>query len=269
MPHLICPICRSPLARTERALACANRHSFDIAKEGYINLLPVQQKKSLQPGDNLVMVQARRNFLEAGHYGPLREAVVEQLRRKKPNSLLDIGCGEGWYTQGMASVVDNVTGLDIAKPAVRIAAKKHPAITWLVAGAAQLPVANASVDAVSSLFSPLPIAEMARVLKPSGLVLVVRPAADHLWAMREALFGEVKEHRPEKFLPELESSFILEDQFENRFPLHLDAVALKDLLAMTPYVWKAKRERREALEARAGLDTEAVFRVMGLAMRPV
>lgn len=264
MPHLICPICRSPLAPAERSLACVNRHGFDRAKEGYVNLLPVQQKKSLDPGDNPAMVQARRDFLEAGHYGPLREAVVERLRALKPESLLDIGCGEGWYTRGMAAVAAEVTGLDIAKPAVRIAAKKHPGITWLVASAAQLPVADTAMDAVCSLFSPLPVAEMARVLKPGGHLLVVRPAADHLWRLREALFGEVQAHRPEKFLPELEAVFVLEEQAEIRFPLSLDAVALKNLLAMTPYVWKARPERRAELEARAGLDTEAAFSLMVL-----
>jgi len=262
MPSLICPLCRHPLIRSDRTLACDNRHSFDVAREGYVNLLPVQQKKSRDPGDNPEMVQARRDFLEAGHYAPLRDAVVARLAALKPDALLDIGCGEGWYTRDMATAAADVTGLDIAKPAVRLAAKKHPGITWLVASGAQLPLADASVDAVCSLFSPLPVAEMQRVLKPGGHVLVARPAPDHLWAIREGLFGEVQAHQPEKFLPELQAAFSLLEQAEIRFPLPLTQSALKQLLAMTPYVWKAKPERRAALEANPAFATEAAFSLM-------
>ncbi|HEX5360770.1 MAG TPA: methyltransferase domain-containing protein [Fluviicoccus sp.] len=264
MPALICPLCRLPLLREAAAWRCDNRHSFDVAREGYVNLLPVQQKKSRDPGDNPEMVQARRDFLQAGHYGPLRDAVIARLQTLNIQSLLDLGCGEGWYTGGMSAAASDITGLDIAKPAVRLAAKKHPGITWLVGSGAALPLADASVDAVCSLFSPLPVAEMQRVLKPGGYVLVARPAPDHLWKVREGLFGEVQAHQPEKFLPELQTAFTLQEQAEIRFPLHLVQTALKQLLAMTPYVWKAKPERRAALEAHEVFDTEAAFSLMML-----
>lgn len=264
MPALICPLCRLPLLREANTWRCDNRHSFDVAREGYVNLLPVQQKKSRDPGDNPEMVQARRDFLQAGHYGPLRDAVIERLQALAPTALLDLGCGEGWYTGAMAAVAQDIAGLDIAKPAVRLAAKKHPGITWLVGSGASLPLADASVDVVCSLFSPLPVAEMQRVLKPGGSVLVARPATDHLWKVREGLFGEVQAHQPEKFLPELQTAFELLEQAEVRFPLHLTQATLKQLLAMTPYVWKVRPERRAALEANEFFETEAAFSVMVL-----
>lgn len=264
MPALICPLCRLPLLRETAVWRCDNRHSFDVAREGYVNLLPVQQKKSRDPGDNPEMVQARRDFLQAGYYGPLRDAVIARLQALNLHSLLDLGCGEGWYTGAMTAAATDITGLDIAKPAVRLAAKKHPGITWLVGSGAALPLADASVDAVCSLFSPLPVAEMQRVLKPGGHVLVARPAPDHLWKVREGLFGEVQAHQPEKFLPELQTAFTLQEQAEIRFPLHLTQTALKQLLAMTPYVWKAKPERRAALETHEAFETEAAFSLMVL-----
>ena len=262
MPALICPLCRTPLSRHDNSQRCLNNHSFDIAREGYLNLLLVQQKKSKAPGDNPEMVKARREFLQAGHYQPLCEAATALLQPLNAQTLVDIGCGEGYYTQAFSQMIPDILGLDIAKPAVQLAAKKHPHMTWLVASATLIPVADSSMDVVSSLFSPLPVAEMARVLKQDGHVLVVRPADTHLWTVRAALFGEVQAHQPDKFLEELQSHFSLQQQHDVRFPLTLNQQALKQLLAMTPYVWKARPENRLALEQHQHFATEAAFSVM-------
>jgi len=262
MSLLICPLCRTTLTRQNKSQRCANGHSFDIAKEGYTNLLLVQQKKSKEPGDNPEMVKARRDFLQAGYYQPLCEAASQLLAPLNAQYLLDIGCGEGYYTQAFSQFIPHIIGLDIAKPAVQLAAKKHPNTTWLVASSALLPVADDSIDVASSLFSPIPVAQMARVLKPQGYVLVVRAADTHLWTMREALFGEVRAHQPDKFLEELATHFELVQQHELRFDLHLPQQALKNLLAMTPYVWKAKPEHRLALEQHPSFNTQAAFSLM-------
>jgi len=264
MPSLICPLCRNSLQREPKTWRCQQGHSFDIAKEGYTNLLMVQQKKSKEPGDNPDMVKARREFLQAAYYQPLCEAVTQLLAPLNAQHLLDIGCGEGYYTQAFSQIVPEIIGLDIAKPAVQLAAKKHPNMTWLVASSALLPVADGSIDVATSLFSPIPVAEMARVLKENGYVIVVRAADTHLWTMREALFGEVRAHQPDKFLDELSSDFSLQQQHEVRFDLQLTQQALKQLLAMTPYVWKAHPERRLALEQQTEFTTQAAFSVMVL-----
>lgn len=263
MPSLICPLCQAPLVAADRSYRCASGHAFDLAREGYLNLLPVQQRKSLAPGDNPEMVLARRAFLEAGHYAPLRSAVVDELVAGRDGGpaavLLDIGCGEGYYTAAMAGVVPDVTGIDISKPAIQRAAKRHPGITWLVASSARLPLATASVDIVCSLFSPLPAAEMRRVLRPGGTLLVATPAPDHLLTLREALFDEVQPHRPEKFVAALATEFALETTREVRVPLSLASEALQQLLLMTPYGWRAKPERRGALVDSGTCVTTAAF----------
>lgn len=259
MPPLICPLCRTQLARHDATWRCAANHAFDIAREGYVNLLPVQRRRSREPGDNAAMVQARRDFLAAGHYAPLCAAIVERVRVLAPRDLLDIGCGEGSYTGALREVCTEVTGLDISKPAIRLAAKSRRDITWLVASGAQLPLADASVDLVCSFFSPLPLDEMARVLRPGGHLLMATPAPDHLLTLRLALFDAVEPHRPEKFAQRLAASFEPVDTREVRFPLQLDARALAGLLAMTPYAWRAKPERRAWLEGREALADEAVF----------
>lgn len=265
---LRCPLCREPLRTTPPTWRCGGGHSFDVAREGYVNLLPVQHKRSLSPGDSADSVNARRRFLAAGHYQPLRDAVVASLTAAAPRQLLDLGCGEGYYTHALRAVVPEVIGLDIAKPAIRLAARQQPDVTWLVASAAQLPLADASCDAVTSLFSPLPAGEIARVLRDDGLLRVVTPAPEHLWAFREALFGEVRPHVPEKFLATFVADFRLEGEQRLRYPLRLGQSDLHDLMAMTPYAWKARPTARAALAARDSLATEAAFTLLSFRRNP-
>lgn len=227
-----------------------------------MNLLPVQQKKSLTPGDSLAMLRARRDFLQAGHYRPLLDALVAMLSPLKAKSLLDIGCGEGYYTHALTAAVPQVIGLDIAKPAIQLAAKRFPGVTWLVASGATLPIADRSMDVVSNIFTQLHIRQMCRVLQPDGHVLIVSPALEHLWSLREQLFDEVHAHEPEKFLQDFSPLFQLVTNQTVKFPLALDQAALRQLLMMTPYAWKAKPDKRAALEQSEGLATEAAFSLM-------
>jgi len=259
---LICPMCREPLLDQrplQKSWQCINRHNFDIAREGYLNLHLVQHKKSRDPGDLPEMVQARRDFLGAGYYKPLRDAVVSLLASLQARVLLDIGCGEGYYTSRFAAVVPQVIGLDIAKSAVQMAAKSDKALTWVVGSGALVPLADGSVDVATSLFSPQPIIEMQRVLTARGYVLVVTPAPQHLWTVRQGLFDEVQAHVPDKFLTGFAEGFELIKRQEVSVPLHLSNAALKDLLMMTPYVWKAKADKRAALEQAETFETEAAF----------
>lgn len=262
MPQILCPLCRQPLNQQAKAWACAQRHSFDVAREGYVNLLPVQHKKSREPGDNSEMVLARRDFLQGGHYAPLRDAVLALLKRLRARSLLDIGCGEGYYTSALPAIAGEVTGLDIAKPAIVQAARRFAGITWLVGSGSLLPIADGSVDIVSNMFTQLHRDEIHRVLKPSGHTLVVTPAPDHLWSLREQLFEEVRAHEPDKFLAGFKPRFELRSQQEVRFALSLGQAPLRQLLHMTPYAWKAKPDKRAALENRESFTTAAAFSLM-------
>jgi 23S rRNA (guanine745-N1)-methyltransferase len=143
---------------------------------------------------------------------------------------------------------------------VRLAAKQHRDISWLVASGARLPVGDASIDAASCLFIPLHFDELRRAVKPGGAVLLATPGPAHLWSLREGLFDEVRAHEPEKFVEAFGAAgFALASHETVRFPLVLTQQTLKQLLAMTPYVWKARPERRAALEQRESLETEAVL----------
>ncbi|MFT4020839.1 MAG: methyltransferase domain-containing protein [Acinetobacter sp.] len=257
----MCPVCRAKLSLQHRTWACEAGHSFDLAKQGYVNLHVVQHKHSKQPGDTPASVIARREFLSAGFYAPLRQAVEHILQRLQPRTLLDIGCGEGYYTQAMQAHVQDCIGVDIAKTAVQRAAKLGNAVTWVVGTGAVLPVLDGSMDICSSLFSPIPQQEILRVLKADGHLLVVTPAAQHLYAMREALFDQVNPHEPEKFVAQLSEHFDLVESQIIDAPLTLKQADLKNLIAMTPYAYKAKADKRLALETQEALKVTASFQV--------
>lgn len=259
--NLMCPVCRQRLELVSKTWRCEQGHSYDIAKQGYVNLHVVQHKHSKNPGDTPESVDARRAFLQGGYYQPLQQAVVHLLKDLKAKMVLDIGCGDGYYTSAMQQVVEQCIGVDIAKNAVQRAAKLNDKVTWVVGTGATLPVIDQSMDVCTSLFSPIPQTEILRVLKDDGYLIVVTPATDHLYAMREALFEQVNPHTPQKFVEQLQDLFELKEQQVIDAPLVLDQQALKNLIAMTPYAYKASPERRMQLEQKAHLQVIASFQI--------
>ena len=230
-----------------------------------MHLLPVQLKNSRNPGDTVEAVQARQRFLQAGHYAPLQHVVAGWAQQQAPNPrLLDVGCGEGYYTSALTECRGaQVIGVDIAKAAIGCAARRHrhrSMVQWLVASANQLPLQDDSVDGAISLFAPVPVQELHRVLKPNATLLVVRPAAGHLRSLRERLFAQVEEHDPSEALAALHTCFERVDASTLSVALHLDTAAIGDLLTMTPYAWKASPERQQATRAQP-LDTWAQFSI--------
>ena len=164
MNPILCPFCQQTLTRTEsRSFTCENRHNFDVSKEGYINLLPVNKKKSKSPGDNDMMVKARRDFLEEGFYDPLVmeiKSVINKELKFDSNSItiLDSGCGEGYYSEKALNNLDeiksNIYGTDISKYAVKHAAKRYKDNLYFVSSIYNLPVEKDSIDLILSVFSP-------------------------------------------------------------------------------------------------------------------
>lgn len=182
-----CPLCHAPLAHTDKSYACPQGHRYDMAKEGYVNLLPVQHKRSRDPGDSAEMMQARRAFLDAGHYQPLRDEVAGKLAALLPagaTSILDIGCGEGYYTAAFADTARekgaSTFGLDVSKSAIRAAAKRYSQATFCVASSHRLPFEESSMDAVIRIYAPCKGEELARVVKEGGWVITVTPGPRHL-----------------------------------------------------------------------------------------
>ena len=261
MNLLMCPVCRQALVLKDKTWRCESNHSYDVAKQGYVNLHVVQHKHSKNPGDTPESVQARRAFLSAGFYAPLQQALVQIIRDLRIENLLDIGCGEGYYTDAMQAEVLQCVGVDIAKNAVQVAAKLNKEVTWVVGTGAVLPVLDGSIDLCTSLFSPIPEQEILRVLKDQAYLMVVTPATEHLYAMREALFEEVNPHEPHKFVEQLSENFELMRDIVVDAPLSLAQQDLKNLIAMTPYAYKAKAELRSTLEAQDQFSVKAQFQI--------
>lgn len=258
---LICPLCQSPLQSQGAQLCCSNRHSFDRARQGYYHLLPVQHKKSLDPGDNGPMVEARRRFLGAGHYAPLAAKLSELAAQRAPSSWLDIGCGEGYYSAALAQALPKAQGyaLDISKEAVKRACKLAPQCTWLVASMAKIPLHSASLELITSIFSPIDWQEAARLLPLGGRILRLGPAQDHLLELRRRLYKQVRDYQDDKHLTDLPASLALTHSEQLSFTLPLPERAMReDLLAMTPHGWRVNVERREQVLAEPFEVTVAV-----------
>lgn len=234
----LCPLCQLPLALIQRQYQCTNKHSFDLAKEGYVNLLPVQQKKSLDPGDNSDMMQARRAFLQAGWYARVAEQAAAMLAALGPQSLLDLGCGEGYYSGLLQQrlSLSQLHGIDISKTAIRFAAKHYPKANFAVASAYQLPFADGQFDAIVRIYAPSLLSELQRVLKVGGHLLTVTPAPEHLLQIKQALYPEVKLHS--SAVTEL-AGFQHLQRHQLSFTLdQLSAEALTQLITMVPLGWK-------------------------------
>ena len=247
---LICPICQSALTAHENTVRCIYQHSFDRARQGYLNLLPVQHKKSRAPGDNSAMVQARRAFLSAGYYAPLAERFATLMQQRQPQRWLDIGCGEGYYTAHIAQALPDSQGyaLDISREAVKQACKRDAHTAWLVASMARLPLANESCQAIASIFSPIDWVEAQRVLGPGGAVLRMGPCSDHLLELREQLYDDVHSYDDSKHLEQMPERMQHVHSETLRFILTLDdPQARSNLLAMTPHGWRASAEKRAAV----------------------
>ena len=247
--ELICPICGAALCREDRCYRCENRHSFDIARQGHVNLLPVQQKKSLHPGDTREQVLSRRTFLEAGFYTPIADTLCQtalELGAKGP--ILDIGCGEGYYSSRLAAAMNaELTGLDISKEAVRCAAAKYKNALWICGTAAHLPVADGTAGSITSLFALTMAEEFRRVLASDGLYFQVLAAQDHLLGLKSIIYPELK-LKEKNSVPEL-PGFRLVKTVPIRFEFTVAGEQVQNLLSMTPHVYRISKKGAARLAA--------------------
>lgn len=249
---LICPLCNEALLDQGQSVACSNRHSFDKAKQGYLNLLPVQHKNSRTPGDNLAMVTARREFLGAGHYAPLAEHFAELAKQQAPHHWLDVGCGEGYYTQQLAQSLPHAANyaLDISREAIKQASKLTKQVNWLVASMARIPLADQSCDLIATIFSPFNWQEALRVMSKEGGILRLGPSQNHLIELREKLYDEVRSYQDDKHLQQIPSRLTLAFTDYLTYSLTLNEEQdRKNLLAMTPHGWRASAEKRQRVIA--------------------
>lgn len=183
---LRCPVCGGALRLGEKAASCGKGHSFDVAREGYINLLR-STRSGDRMGDSKESARFRRDFLDKGYYRPLRDALTA-LFHDKSGTVLDICCGEGYYTSALAENPSlDVYGFDLSKEMVRLASRRGGA-TCFVANLAAIPAADGGFDYATHLFAPFHEREFARVLRRGGRLYSVVPGSRHLWALKEALY---------------------------------------------------------------------------------
>ncbi len=225
MESLICPVraCRLPLVQQDRALVCANRHSFDRARRGYYNLLQPQERRSKNPGDTADAVAARRRLHDRRVTEPLRQGITEALNARPDDKILDVGCGDGYYlgTLGIPGC-----GIDISIPAIEAAARRYPDCQWVVGNADRfIPYADKSFSILMSITARMNPPGFHRVLQKGGKLLVALPAPDDLTELR----GSGRD-RVERTLETFAQHFKLESNQRITTTADLDADAVHDVL---------------------------------------
>ena len=278
---LACPVCGRGLRRRPGALGCSAGHAFDIAREGYVNLLPSQHKTRGIVGDVPEMLHARRRFLERGYFRPLLELLTREVERALPEPdtapagsdgracVLEVGSGEGYYigsiAQGPAGVGATVfLGADLSKSAARLAAKRYPHATFIVDDVNRgICVEGGTVSALLDIFAPRNPAEFARVLAPDGVALVVIPSDAHLASARTRLgLLDIQQDKERQVLDRFAIGFALSERTELRYPIELDAEAANDLAQMGPSYWHQSEEHASLVGQ--PLATEASFVILRL-----
>ena len=257
MVALVCPVrgCGRPLVRGERTLTCSSRHSFDVARSGYVNLLQPQDRRSASPGDTAAVREARQRFRARGFEAPLMAAMAALLTLEATPAVLDVGCGEGDVLAALADRFGGEAhGVDISVPTIDTAARRFPALHWVVANADRiLPYADASFHAVTSVTARRNAVEFRRVLREDGVLLVVVPGPDDLVELRDAVLGEaVLRDRVADAAAVFAPLFTLERHERLRHVAHLDAAAIRDVMVST---YRAGRtSQHERLTALGALD---------------
>jgi 23S rRNA (guanine745-N1)-methyltransferase len=276
---LQCPVCRNPLLNSADGYQCSNNHTFDAAREGYVNVLLSHKKNSKEPGDSKEMIRSRRRFLDLGLYDRVSDGINEAVAGNLPGAgeeqafnILDAGCGEGFYLKRFKEflakrpgtrVSVQYYGVDISKFAVRQAAKRDRTTDWFVASIIDLPFAQSSLDMVLNVFSPAVLPEFSRVLRETGGLLIVSPGPRHLNGLREIIYPNAREHAPSTISEEAKQLFTLSAETRINYQIELtDSPAIMDLLAMTPYFWNIDLKTKARVEAldRLALDVDVEIR---------
>ncbi|MBN6013573.1 putative RNA methyltransferase [Streptococcus oralis] len=236
-----CPICQENLTLVETSLKCSNRHSFDLAKFGYVNLAPQIKQSANYDKENF---QNRQEILEAGFYQDILEGISGILATKpSAKTVLDIGCGEGFYSRKLQeSHPDKIFyAFDISKDSVQIAAKSEPnwAVNWFVGDLARLPIKDASMDILLDIFSPANYSEFRRVLSKDGILIKVIPTENHLKEIRQMVQDQLtkKDYSNQDIKEHFQEHFSIQSRQIASLTKHIIAEQRQALLAMTPLLF--------------------------------
>lgn len=250
---LICPKCHEALIKKEKQYECCNRHSFDIARQGYTNLSLKQKKET---GDNKLMVQARTNFLEKDYYDFMRQFVKEKLSFYSISSFVDAGCGQGYYTKAFQEVVDVSYGIDLSKEAIRHASIHDKKSLYFVSSIFDMPFSKESIDGITSIFTPLPSQEVQRVLKKGGYWIIVGPGPNHCMELKEVVYDTPYQNEMPNY--EFEGfECVSQDRISNKE--HVNDVW--SLFEMTPYRYHTNSKGLQRAKSCKELDCTFEFLV--------
>lgn len=260
--YYICPVCKKELERGEHTCRCENNHCFDISRKGTINLLRSQKSSH---GDDKLMVNARKNFLNKGYYNPLLDVLKKQVLSVSTAdcTILDCGCGECWYTSEIYEYlkINNINpdffGIDVSKEAIFSGASRNKSLKLAVATVFDVPLAEKSCDIVLSLFAPFSREEYIRLLRENGYFITAFPMENHLWELKRAVYdvpykNEVQDMEIEGF--ELINKEIVHSEIE--LCTNEDIISL---FSMTPYYYKTSKTDREKLDKMSSLKTQIHF----------
>lgn len=231
-----CPVCGSFMQHRGKSWSCAQGHNFDMAKSGYVNLLPVNRKHAKNPGDNAVMMRARKNFLDAGHYALLLQALEQ------------------------ADLQMETYGVDISKSAADAAAKRCPNAHFAVGSVYHLPVADRCCDMLMTIFAPYCGEEYHRVLHKGGTMLMVIPGQQHLWGLKEAIYDVPYPNAVRDYA--LDGFELIQAEYVDSWLKLDDPADIQNLFQMTPYYYKTGREEHARLEQLESLSTQISFEIL-------
>lgn len=269
----MCPLCKTILVKDKATFRCEENHSYDLAKEGYLNLLLVNQKSSTDPGDDSGMVTARKNFLQKNYYLPLSNAinkiVINNTKNKKDNSeikILDCGCGEGYYLKNLKEQYADqnpkmdITGLDISKSAIKMAATSMKNDLFIVSNLNyELPFPDDSFDILLNIFAPKNPIEFSRVMAKNGLLIIVFPTRNHLKSLKESLGVTIDYNsKPDSVMNVFSSKFKLVDTEQIESVINLKAEDAIELIKMTPLYWQVDQKKLDKMK---GIATEIGFNI--------
>lgn len=280
---LICPVCEAQLAQVGHTLQCPQAHSFDIAREGYVNLLLTGRKRPKILGDTKEMLRARRNFLAQGFYDPLSDAINKRvcnyLTNQRPGDasfptcVTDVGCGEGYYLGKLKHHLDSQLGrdnvcyfgIDISKEAARLAAKRYQEMRFVVANVNQkLLLANDSVQVLTNIFAPRNAAEFDRVIAQDGLLLIVIPGPRHLANLSalNLLPLSIEPDKREHIVEQFTGAFKQTGERTVTHEIHLNNKELVNLIQMTPNYWHISSETWSNVKTIETVQTEVSFIIL-------
>lgn len=256
-----CPLCQKPMTLEGKSYLCPNRHTYDVSREGYVNVAAGKNDS----GDDPHMCASRHRFLAAGYYRPFADFLAQTVKKRlTPGFLADCGCGEGYYLRVLREVFPKTElfGADLAKSAVKMAAKcekdKENPCRYAVCSLFTLPLFDNCADAVLSVFAPVAQEETARILKNGGFLFVAGPGPRHLAGLKRVLYDTPYDN-PEKRRDY--PHFRLEGLETLSYTVTVQGEAIRDLFAMTPYYWKTSKTDSAKLETLSTLETELSFQV--------